>query len=47
MGLKTDVVLLQADVQGKGPSYVFADAGVEVRLTEAGALTEANAEQNR
>jgi cation diffusion facilitator family transporter len=47
VGLKTDVVLLHAGVQGKGPSYVFADAGVEVRQTEAGTLAEAIAEQNR
>jgi len=27
------VVLLRKDLQGKGPAYVFADAGVETRLT--------------
>ncbi len=45
VGLKTDIVLLREDVQGKGPAYVFADAGVEVRLTQADTLTEALAEQ--
>jgi predicted Fe-Mo cluster-binding NifX family protein len=41
VGLKVDVVLLQEDVQGKGPAYVFADAGVETRLIEASTLAEA------
>jgi predicted Fe-Mo cluster-binding NifX family protein len=45
VGLKADVVLLREDVQGKGPAYVFADAGVETRLTEAATLGEALAEQ--
>ncbi len=45
VGLKIDVVLLREDVQGKGPAYVFADAGVEVRLTQANTLREAIAEQ--
>jgi len=45
VGLKTDVVLLREDVRGKGPAYVFADAGVETRLTEATTLAEAIAEQ--
>jgi len=45
VSLKTDVVLLREDVQGKGPAYVFADAGVEVCLTQAATLTEAVAEQ--
>jgi cation diffusion facilitator family transporter len=45
VGLKTDVVLLREDVQGKGPAYVFADAGVETRLTQARTLAEAIAEQ--
>jgi predicted Fe-Mo cluster-binding NifX family protein len=35
VGLKIDAVLLREGVQGKGPAYVFADAGVEVRVTEA------------
>lgn len=42
---KVDVVLLREDVQGKGPAYVFADAGVETRLTRAKVLSEAIAEQ--
>jgi cation diffusion facilitator family transporter len=45
VNLKADVVLLQEDVHGKGPAYVFADAGVETRLTEAATLAQAIAEQ--
>jgi cation diffusion facilitator family transporter len=45
VGLKTDVVLLKEDVHGKGPAYVFADAGVETRLTGASTLAEALEEQ--
>jgi cation diffusion facilitator family transporter len=45
VGLKTDVVLLREDVHRKGPAYVFADAGVETRLTQTAALTKAIAEQ--
>jgi cation diffusion facilitator family transporter len=45
VGLKTDVVLLREDVQGKGPAYVFADAGVETRLTQTATLTKAIPEQ--
>ena len=45
VGLKADVVLLQEDVHGKGPAYVFADAGVETRMTTATTLTRAVAEQ--
>ena len=44
VGLKADIVVLREDVHGKGPAYVFADAGVETRLTEATTLTEALAE---
>jgi predicted Fe-Mo cluster-binding NifX family protein len=45
VGLKTDVVLLREDVHGKGPAYVFRDAGVETRLTQATTQSEAIAEQ--
>jgi cation diffusion facilitator family transporter len=45
VALKTDVVLLRQDVHGKGPAYVFADAGVETRTTQAATLAEAIAEQ--
>jgi predicted Fe-Mo cluster-binding NifX family protein len=45
VALKTDVALLREDVRGKGPAYVFADAGVEVRLTESATLAEAIAGQ--
>ena len=47
VGLKTDVVLLREDVQGKGPAYVFADAGVETRLTQAATLAEAASAEDR
>lgn len=39
--LKPDIVLLREDIQGKGPTYVFADVGVESRLTGATTLSEA------
>jgi cation diffusion facilitator family transporter len=39
-----DVVLLRESLQGKGPVYVFGDAGVEMRQVEAGTLTEALAQ---
>ena len=38
---KVDVVLLKEKVRGRGPAYVFGDAGVEVRQTDAGTLAEA------
>ncbi len=41
VSLKTDVVLLREDVHGRGPAYVFADAGVETRLTQATTLAQA------
>ncbi len=44
VGLKVDVVLLREDLQGKGPTYVFGDAGVEMRLTQAATLAEAVSE---
>jgi len=36
---------LREDVHGKGPAYVFTDAGVETRLTQATTLVQALAEQ--
>jgi cation diffusion facilitator family transporter len=45
VGLKIDVVLLREDVHGKGPAYVFADAGVETRLTQVTNMDEAITEQ--
>jgi cation diffusion facilitator family transporter len=47
VSLKADVVLLHEDVRGKGPAYVFADAGVETRMTQASTLVEALAGQIR
>jgi len=38
---KADVILLKESLRGKGPVYVFRDAGVELRQTDAGALDEA------
>jgi cation diffusion facilitator family transporter len=35
-----DVLLVREDLEGKGPSYVLADAGVETRITEANTLGE-------
>jgi predicted Fe-Mo cluster-binding NifX family protein len=32
---KVDQVVLKENLQGKGPEYVFANAGVELRLTTA------------
>jgi cation diffusion facilitator family transporter len=37
---KTDVVLLRESLRGKGPVYVFGDAGVEMQETEAATLPE-------
>lgn len=45
VGFKADVVVLREDVRGRGPAYVFADAGVEARLTEATTLPQVLAEQ--
>ena len=36
-----DVVFLKKSLQGKGPVYVFGDAGVEMRRTDADTLDEA------
>jgi cation diffusion facilitator family transporter len=38
---KADVVLLKESLRGKGPVYVFSDAGVEMRQTGAKMLAEA------
>ena len=38
---KIDAVILKEDVRGKGPEYVFRDAGVELRRTDAKRLAEA------
>ena len=42
---KIDAVVLKEDVRGKGPEYVFRDAGVELRRTDATALAEALAQR--
>lgn len=39
-----DVLLVKEKLEGKGPSYVLADAGVETRLTEAESLAQVLAE---
>ena len=41
VGHNVDVVLLKGGMQGKGPVYVFGDAGVEMRETAAATLREA------
>jgi predicted Fe-Mo cluster-binding NifX family protein len=38
---KIDVVLVKESLRGKGPVYVFRDAGIELRQTDVGTLTEA------
>jgi len=38
---KIDVIVLRENVQGKGPEYVFRDAGVELRRTDRTALADA------
>ena len=42
---KSDVVLMKESLKGKGPEYVFGDAGVEVRVTEVATLEEALAQE--
>ena len=37
---KVDVVWVKEDLHGKGPVYVFRDAGVDVRMTQAQSLDE-------
>ncbi len=37
---KVDVVVVKEDLRKKGPSYVFADAGVELQVSEANELNE-------
>jgi cation diffusion facilitator family transporter len=44
IALKTDVVLLRESLQGKGPVYVFGDAGVEMQETGATTLLAVIAE---
>jgi len=41
---KTDVVLMNESLKGKGPEYVFGDAGIEIRVTSAATLETALAE---
>jgi predicted Fe-Mo cluster-binding NifX family protein len=42
---KADLVLLKEDLQGKGPVYVFGDAGIRLEQTDAGTVGEAMEEQ--
>jgi len=37
---KTDVVVIKGDLRGKGPSYVFRDAQVDVQLTDTTTLAD-------
>lgn len=41
VGQKVDAVLMEESLQGKGPVYVFGDAGVEMRPTHANMLDAA------
>jgi predicted Fe-Mo cluster-binding NifX family protein len=45
---KADVVLIREDLSGKGPVYVFGDAGIELRQTSVDTLEEVvhNVEEN-
>ena len=36
-----DTVLTRRDFKGKGPSYVFSDAEVDVHITDAKSIEEA------
>jgi cation diffusion facilitator family transporter len=45
VGLKVDIVVLREDVHGRGPAYVFRDAGVRTSLSQAATLSEAIEEQ--
>jgi len=38
---KVDIVFVRESLRGKGPVYVFGDAGVEMQETEATTLEEA------
>ena len=44
VGRGVDVLLVRERLEGKGPSYVLADAGVEIRTTRAETLAEVAAE---
>jgi cation diffusion facilitator family transporter len=44
VGQGIDVLVVKESLEGRGPSYVLADAGVETRLTEAESLNEVLAE---
>jgi len=44
---KADIVFLKKSLQGKGPVYVFGDASVEMRQTEADTLDGALAEARK
>lgn len=39
VSLKVDRVVHKENLHGKGPEYVFANAGVEMRLTDADTLS--------
>jgi cation diffusion facilitator family transporter len=42
---KTDVVLIKQSLKGKGPEYVFSDAGTEMRVTSGATLEATLAEE--
>ena len=44
VGHGVDVLLVKESLEGKGPSFVLADAGVETRLTQAVTLEQILAE---
>jgi cation diffusion facilitator family transporter len=43
---KADVVVLKESLRGKGPVYVFSDAGIEMRTTSSDTLAKAIDEQH-
>lgn len=41
VGQKVDIVLLRESLQGKGPAYVFRDAGIELKLIQSETVAQA------
>jgi cation diffusion facilitator family transporter len=44
VGKGVDIILVKESLEGKGPAYVFAEAGVQTRLTQAETLEQILAE---
>jgi len=41
VGQKVDIVLLRESLQGRGPAYVFRDAGIELKLIQSETVAQA------